>query len=113
MPTSMFEQANLAASTKTANILAGDINEFVSFPALVEIYAISSASNVNITMLADSDVLIDDKEIIALGTTLNTSDHMVDSFEVNAGTRLAFFLRETGASATTDVLARIDVTPLA
>lgn len=112
MPTSSFEQPNLTASTKTANILSGDINEFVPFNAAVNIYAVSSASNVNLTMLADSDVLVDDKEIINIGTTLNKSDHLIDSFNVAAGSRLALFLRETGAAATTDVLVSVDVQPL-
>lgn len=112
MPTSQFENANLAASTKTANILAGDINEFVPYPAVVNVYAVSSASNVNINVLADSDVAIDDKEIVAIGTTLNRSDHMIDSFAVGAGTRLALTLRETGAVATTDVLTAVEIVPL-
>jgi len=112
MPSSFFENANLAASTKTANILAGDINEFVPYPAVVNIYAVSSAANVNITVLADSDVAIDDKEIVAIGTTLDKSQHLVDSFAVGAGTRLAATLRETGAVATTDVLTSFEIVPL-
>lgn len=112
MPSSQFENANLAASTKTANLLAGDINEFVPYPAVVNVYAVSSAAGVNISMLADSDVAIDDKEIITIGTTLNKSDHLIDSFAVGAGTRLAATLRETAAAATTDVLTAFEIVPL-
>lgn len=112
MAYSSFNQANLTASTRTANILSGDINEFVSTPSQVNIYAVSSASAVKLTCLADSDVAIDDKEIVAIGTTLNKSDHLLDSFMVGAGTRLAIFLRETGAVATTDVLLGVEVLPL-
>lgn len=112
MPTSSFENANLSASTKTGNILSGDINEFVPFPANIQVFAVSSAGGVNITMQADSDVLVDDKEIVNIGTTLNMSDHLIDEFNVAAGTRLALFLREVDGTATTDVLTKVNVQPL-
>lgn len=112
MARSMFNQVNLTASTKTANILSGDINEFVTEDSLVTIYAISSAVGIRLSMLADSDVLVDDKEIVTIGTSLIIPDNMVDTFPVAAGTRLALFLRETAAVATTDVLLAVDVQPL-
>jgi hypothetical protein len=108
----MFYNVNLAASTKTANILAGDINEFVPVPSVVTIYGVSSAIGVNITVLADSDVAINDKEIPFIGTSLVQKDQMFDSFAVAGGTRMAIFLRETAASATTDVYTKIEVTPI-
>lgn len=111
MPRSMFYQANLTASTKTANILSGDVNEFVPYDAVVTVYAVSSAVGVRLSAFADSDLLIDDKEIPYIGTTLSTSDHFVDQFEIAAGTRLAVFLRETAAVATTDVYIAVDISP--
>ena len=108
---STFNQANLTASTKTANVFSGDINEFVGDDSLVNIYTVSSAAGVNMTLLADQDVAMDDKEIIAIGTTLNKNEHLVASFLVAAGTRLSCFLRETAASATTDVLLALEVIP--
>lgn len=112
MPTSMFENANLAASTKTGNLLAGDVNEFIPFDASVEVFAVASAANVNLSVFADSDLLVDDKEIINIGATLNDKDHLIDTFLVAEGTRLAAFLRETGAVATTDVLTKFVITPI-
>lgn len=109
---SMFNQANLTASTKTANILAGDINEFVTQNSIVQIFAVSSATAIRMTVLADSDVAVDDKEILGIGTTLDLSQHLVTSFPVYAGTRLAIFLRETAGVATTDVLLALEVTPI-
>jgi hypothetical protein len=111
MPRSMFYNANLTASTKTANILSGDVNEFVPYDATVTVYSVSSAIGVKISFFADSDLLIDDKEIPYIGTTLDTSAHFVDQFSVNAGTRLALYLRETAASATTDVYTAVDIQP--
>jgi hypothetical protein len=108
---SSFNQANLAASTKTANILSGDINEFVTQRSMVTIYAISSAGGIRMTVLASSDVAVDDKEVLPIGTSLLVPDHLIDSFAVAPGTRLALTLRETAAVATTDVLIAVDIQP--
>lgn len=109
---SEFPNTNLAASTKTANILQGDINEFVPQNSAVSVYAISSATGVRMTILAGTDVVVDDKEITAIGTSLLIPDHLRTSFMVRGGTRLAIFLRETAGAATTDVPMAIDVDPL-
>lgn len=111
MPKSVIYNANLAASTKTANILAGDNNEFVPYDAEIAIRAVSSATGVRMTILADSDVIMDDKEIPFIGTTLIDKDHVIDTFSVSAGTRLSITLRETAAAATTDVYTGVEVTP--
>lgn len=111
MPRSMFYNANLTASTKTANILSGDVNEFVPYDATITVYALSSAIGVRMSFFADSDLLIDDKEIPYIGTSLDTSAHFIDQFSVEGGTRLALYLRETAAAATTDVYTAVDVQP--
>lgn len=112
MPKTMLYNANLAASTKTANILAGDVNEFIPYDAMVRITQVSSATGVRTSIFADSDLLVDDKEIPFIGTSLIDKDHVIDEFAVEAGTRLAVFLRETAAAATTDVYTGIEVIPL-
>lgn len=104
--------ANLTASTKTANLMQGDINEFITQRSLVNVYAVSSAIGVNMTLMADSDVAVDDKEIPFIGTTLDKQAHLMDSFYVGPGTRLAVFLRETAAVATTDVYFAIEIVPV-
>lgn len=111
MPKSIIYSVNLTASTKTANIFAGDVNEFVPYDAVVRVTAVSSAIGVRASVFADSDLLVDDKEIPFIGTTLIDKDHVIDEFEVEAGTRLAVFLRETAAAGTTDVYVGIEVTP--
>lgn len=111
MPRTILYNANLTASTKTANVLQGDVNEFVPYDAIVRVTAISSAIGVKMSVFADSDLLVDDKEIPFIGTSLIGSDHIIDEFEVEAGTRLAIFLRETAAAATTDVYTGVEITP--
>ena len=112
MATISINSANLAANTRTGNIIAGDPNEFLAYPALVNVYQVSSASGIRTSIYADTDVNTDDKEILAIGTSVDTSAHLVASFEVEAGTRLSVFLRETANVATTDVLTLIDIQPL-
>lgn len=111
MPKTILYNANLAASTKTANILQGDVNEFIPYDAIVRITQVSSAIGIKTSVFADSDLLVDDKEIPFIGTSLIDKDHVVDEFEVEAGTRLAIFLRETAAAATTDVYTGVEITP--
>lgn len=103
---------NLGANTKSANILSGDINEFVSVDSAVTVYSIASATGVRLTCYADSDIAIDDKEIPNIATSLDKSAHLLDSFIVAGGTRLAIFLRETAGVATTDMLTGVEVIPI-
>lgn len=103
---------NLGANITTANLLSGDINEFVTVPSQVNLFAVASALGVSVTMLADSDVAVDDQDIVSVGTSLDKSQHLVDSFLVQAGTRLALRLRETAGVATADILTGVEVNPL-
>ena len=57
---------NLAANTKSSNILAGDVNEFQTESGMVNFYGVTSALGIRITVFADSDIIIDDKEIVAI-----------------------------------------------
>jgi len=111
MPKSVKYSANLTASTKTANIFSGDVIEFVPYDATVRITAVSSAIGVNMSVFADTDIIVDDKEIPFIGTTLVDKDHLISEFSVEAGTRMAIFLRETAAAGTTDVYVALEVIP--
>lgn len=112
MPKTTLYNANLTASTKTANILSGDVNEFVPYDAMVRITMVSSAIGIKASVFADSDLVVDDKEIPFIGTSLIDKDHVIDEFPIEAGTRLAVFLRETAAAGTTDVYTGVEITPL-
>jgi len=111
MPSSTIYSANLASGAKSANLLAGDINEFVPRLSQVNIYAVASAIGIKLSVNADSDIAIDDKEIPYVGTTLDKSAHLIDSFMVVGGTRLSATIRETAAVATTDTYLSVEVLP--
>jgi len=112
MPKSVIYTANPAALSKSANLLAGDVNEFVPYDAEVKLRAVSSAIGMKLSVFADSDLIVDDKEIPYIGTSLIDKDHVVDSFIVEAGTRLAVTGRETANVATTDYYVSVEITPL-
>ncbi len=111
MPKSVIYTANLASGTKTANLFAGDTIEFVPYDATVKVTAVATAVGIKLTAYADTDVLMDDKEIPYVGTTLIDKDHIIGEFSVEAGTRLSVFLRETAAVATTDIYVSLEVIP--
>lgn len=102
---------NLSASTKTSNLLAGNIFEFTPLDAVstITFYGVSSASGVNITIQADSDIIVDDQNLSFIGTTVVIPDHLITSFDVNPGTRLVVTLRETAGTATTDTRLVVDI----
>jgi len=112
MPKSVVYTVNASASTKTANLLSGDTNEFVPYPASVRLTSVSSAIGINLSVFADADLLVDDKPIPFIGTSLIDKDHLIDEFLVEAGTRLSVFARETAAAATTDFYIGVEITPL-
>ena len=102
---------NLTANTKTANLLAGNINEFVQTRARVQLASIASASGIKLSFLAGSDVGIDDAEILNIGTALIYPDSVIDTYVVGPGTRMLLTLRETAGVSTTDILTSVDVQP--
>lgn len=112
MPKSVVYTANQAALSKTANLLAGDVNEFVPYDAEVKIRAVAVAIGIRLSVFADSDLIVDDKEVPYIGTTLIDDAHVVDSFVVEGGTRLAVTLRETANVATTDTYVSVEITPV-
>ena len=112
MPKSSFRNTDVTALSTTSNLLSGDVNEFVTYPAEVKIYACSSALGIRMSAFADTDLLIDDKEVVAIATSIDTTAHLVDTFQVAPNTRLAIRLRETANVSTSDVLTAIEINPL-
>jgi hypothetical protein len=106
-----FNSANITANTTTGNLLAGNINEFVTTRSSVTFYLKANASGIKIKVLASSDVAVDQAEIVAIGTSLAIPDDLFVSFNVAAGTRLAITATETAGVSTTDLIGAVDVVP--
>lgn len=99
---------NLAASTKTGNLLANTDLAFAPADGIITVYGVSSAAGVNIEMGVANDKVLSDREILFIGTTIDVSAHQLASFGVAGGSPLSLFLRETAAAATTDVIQIIE-----
>jgi len=108
---STFNSANITANTTTANLLSGNINEFVTTRAMVKIFLKSSAAGIKIKVLASSDVAVDQAEVVSIGTSLAYSDDLFVQFAVAPGTRLALTATETAGVSTTDLIGAMDVDP--
>ena len=111
MTTFTTEQVNVPASATTTNLLSGDLTEFMPVLSEVNVWAVASAANVNMILLADSDVVINDQEITSIGTSINNVDHLIATFLAAAQTRLSLKLRETAGTGTQDVLIKLTVEP--
>lgn len=99
---------NLAASTKSGNLLADTDLATAPDDGVIAVYGVSSAVGINIEMGVGSEKAITDRELLFLGTTIDKSAHNIATFAVNDGDNLSLFLRETAAVATTDVLLIVD-----
>lgn len=112
MPRFQTVQTNITG--KTANLLAGDVNEFLTYDAEITVYGVMNAAGIRVSVFADSDLLIDDKEIVSVvaGNSLDTSRDFVDQFQVSSGTRLALFLRDAAGGGATDGAIAIDIQPI-
>lgn len=110
-----LNKPNLTASVRSDNYLAN--TELANAPTdaaayEVTVYAVSSASGVNLTVQSAQETLVNDKEIISIGTSLSSLDHEMASFIVPAGAPLIASARETAGASTTDLLLRFEATPI-
>jgi len=104
--------ANMTALFKSTSVLAGDVAcEIINYDAHVKVNAVASASGVKLTMFADTDLVIDDKEVLLIGTSMNELDATFAEFDIEAGTKLALIYRETANVATSDLILSVEVTP--
>ncbi len=65
----MSKVTSVAANTTTANLLAGDKDEFVEEASIVSLAAFGSAAGLRATLIVGSEVVVDDQEL-GVGTTL-------------------------------------------
>jgi len=78
----------VALSTTTANLLAGDINEFLGRPSVVSLFCTGSAAGLRAQLLIGQDVVIDDQEISAANRFPITPDDFLSRGAGFQGDRL-------------------------
>lgn len=97
----MSKVTSVAANTTTANLLAGDKDEFLEEASVVNLAAVASAVGLRVTLIVGSEVVVDDMEL-AVGTTLpKMPEDMIAQAGAFPGDRITLRLRNTTGGALT------------
>lgn len=107
----MQDRTSVAANARSANVLAGLLEEIVTRPSVVRLYATGSATGLRVSIFGGGAVVIDDQGVGAGNRDPLVPDDMVYEFGLTGPVdRLALFFRNTTAGALT-AFWRIDVIP--
>ena len=107
MPT-MQSSESVAANAVSANVLAGELYEFLSAQAQVILSTTGSAIGLNVTLLAGGVTLINDQPIGLQNRFPIIPDDILTQEIIPAGARLLLTFRNTTGAALT-AFWRIDV----
>jgi len=92
---------SVAADSTSANLLAGDINEFLGRAAVVSLFCTGSAIGLRAQLLIGQDVTIDDQRISDANRFPITPDDFLSRGGGLPGDRLTLRFRNTTAGALT------------
>lgn len=99
---------SVAANAKSANVLAGEIYEFLPSAAQVVLSCTGSAAGLNVTFNAGGVVLIDDQAINTQNRFPVIPDDIITQEVIPAGARLSIVFRNTTGAALT-AFHRVDI----
>jgi len=95
----MTRVSSIAADTLSANLIAGEANEFLGGPSVVKVYARSAAVGLNMIFQVGNEVFSQDQEIGATaGFPTRPQDFFVQGVG-GAGERIIVQLRNTTGAA--------------
>jgi len=92
-------ETSIAADSTSANLLAGDINEFLGRPAVVSLFATGAAVGLRAQLLIGQDVAIDDQPISDANRFPITPDDFLSRGGGFQADRLTLRFRNTTAAA--------------
>ena len=90
---------SIAADSTSANLLAGDINEFLGRASVVSLFCTGAATGLRAQLLIGSDVVIDDQPISDANRFPITPDDFLSRGGGLPGDRLTLRFRNTTAGA--------------
>ena len=90
---------SIAADSTSANLLSGDINEFLGRASVVSLFCTGALTGLNAQLLIGSDVAIDDQPISAANRFPITPDDFLSRGGGLPGDRLTLRFRNTTAAA--------------
>jgi len=92
-------ETSIAADSTSANLLAGDINEFLGRAAVVSLFCTGAATGLRAQLLIGQDVVIDDQAISDANRFPITPDDFLARGGGLPGDRLTLRFRNTTAGA--------------
>lgn len=92
-------ETSVAADSTTANLLAGDINEFLGRASVVSLFTTGAAVGLRAQLLVGADVVIDDQPISDANRFPITPDDFLSRGGGFPGDRLTLRFRNTTAAA--------------
>lgn len=105
-------QTSVAAGATAAQILVGADIEFLTQPSIVSFFAGQSATGLEITIKADSNVILPSASpniVAAAGRLIDPDDMLVNGVVLPAGTRLKIeATNPTGGALTLSTLVVVD-----
>ncbi len=90
---------SIAADSTSANLLAGDINEFLGRPSVVSLFVTAAAVGIRAQLLVGKDVVIDDQQVSDANRFPQTPEDFLSRGGGLAGQRLTLRFRNTTAGA--------------
>lgn len=93
------QQTSIAANSTSANLLTGDINEFLGRAAVISLFCTGAAIGLRAQLLIGSDVTIDDQPISDANRFPITPDDFLSRGGGLPGDRLTLRFRNTTGAA--------------
>ena len=109
----MQDSTAVAANSRSANVLAGLMEEFVSRPSVITLLATGSATGLRVTMIAGGAVVVDDQAIGLQNRFPIPPDDLIHQFGLTGpqDRMILTFRNPTGGALT--AFWRVDVSPVA
>ncbi len=99
----------LAANVESANLMASNLEEFITRPSWLRIAAVTSVAPATCKLLVGRTMLVNSQAVNGVAASISLKDHILTEHGANRG---RIFLTFTSTGAPT-VLWRLDITPLA
>jgi|TARA_B100000749_G_scaffold269035_1_gene247422 hypothetical protein len=107
----MTDSTAVGATSTSANVLAGKMNEFLNENSIIRFYVTGGGADVYASLLVGSEALVDDQLVSPITTFPVKPDDLLTEGAGFAGDRLTLRYRNANAASRT-VQTRIEIEPL-
>jgi len=107
----MTDRRSVAENAKVNGVFSGQLHEYVSVPAMVNVHATASLIGLNLTVNIGGDIVLNDQEVNAQNRLPIRPDDLLVSHAAIPGDRVVIDWRNTTAGAITGFLL-VDIVPV-